>query len=360
MYDKHPEMKFYSSQPFNVGSIPRRLREQFITPNELFFVRTHGNIPHISADSYALTIDGMVKTPLYLSLQDLREKFSSHTVTATLNCAGNRRKELESVAPIAGEILWGSDAVSTAVWRGVSLIDVLEAARLQASAAHIAFTGLDEVQKNGHTFGFGGSIPLEKAQSKDVLLAYEMNGETLPLAHGYPLRVIVPGAIGARSVKWLANITVQDKPSENFYQANAYKLFPGHVRPETANWEEGVMLGDLPLNSMISCPSNHELRAGGAIQVSGFAIPSAGNSIKRVELSADGGITWQDTELTSENHQWAWRFWQAEVNLPRGRHELVVRAHDTSGLQQPENVASIWNFKGYLNNAWHRVTIQVL
>jgi len=360
MHNKHPEMTIYSAFPFNAGSIPRQLRQHFITPNNLFFVRTHGNIPQVNADNYRLTIEGLVHNRLNLSLEALRGEFSSHTVTATLNCAGNRRKELESVAPISGEILWEMGAVSTAVWRGVPLLEVLKAAGLQAGAAHVAFTGLDEIQKNGHTFGFGGSIPLENAQCEDVILAYEMNGEPVPQAHGYPLRMIVPGAIGARSVKWLANITIQAEPSGNFYQANAYKMFPGDVRAENANWAEGVMLNDLPLNSVICCPENGALLSGSTLSVTGFAIPGSGSRINRVELSTNGGQTWQAAHLVGKDEKWAWRFWQLDVDLPPGRHELIVRAFDTGGHQQPKNIASVWNFKGYLNNAWHRVVVHVL
>ena len=171
----------------------------------------------------------MVERTLELSLDELRDNFPFVTVPATLQCAGSREDEMNAVRPIPGELLWGTEPISTTLWGGVRLRDVLQTAGVEAGAAHVAFTGMDEIQKNDRKFGFGASIPVEKALSAEVLLACEINGEPLTAAHGFPLRVVVPGYIRASSVKWLAKIHVQASPSQNYFQTHAYKLFPDSI-----------------------------------------------------------------------------------------------------------------------------------
>jgi sulfite oxidase len=355
--DKHPDLIIHTSEPLNAGPPPERICEAFVTPNQLFFVRNHGTIPAIDPQTYRLSIDGMVREPLNLSLDELRERFPIVEVVATLQCAGNRRKELNAVAPIPGEVPWGFEAISNALWRGVRLRDVLEAAGVGAGAHHAACVGFDYVQRQGRTYNFGGSIPIAKALGPEVLLAFEMNGAPLPAAHGYPLRVVAPGYIGARSVKWLAGITLQTQPSSNYFQAQAYKLFPAHVRAETADWSCGEMLGAQTLSAVITTPCDGQVLAGEPLLVQGFALPHAGHTLRRVELSIDGGTTWRAARLLGDAEQWAWRLWELRVQLGIGWHELTARAFDTSRVAQPEDLRTVWNFKGYMNNAWHRVQL---
>jgi sulfite oxidase len=282
------------------------------------------------------------------------------TLPATLQCAGNRRTELMAVAPIPGELGWGAEAISTAKWGGVALRDILASVSPATSpatgASHVAFTGFDETERLGNRFQFGGSIPLEKAMSGEVLLAYEMNGAPLPPVHGAPLRVVVPGYIGARSVKWLSTITVQDEPSDNYFQAHAYRLFAPQVGPQDVDWESGLMLGELPVNSVICSPGDGGALAPGEVVVQGYAMAGGGRTLARVDLSGDGGRTWRTADLAGEG-RWAWRLWEGRLELPAGEHELVCRAWDSAAQTQPEHPAHVWNFKGYANNAWHRVRI---
>jgi sulfite oxidase len=278
---------------------------------------------------------------------------------ATLQCAGHRRDELAAFRPIPEEIPWGAETIGNAVWRGVALREVLRSAGVEESAQHVAFLGLDALHKGGERIAFGGSIPIEKAMSAEVLLAYEMNGRPLPLDHGFPLRVLVPGYIGARSVKWLASIVLQDAPSTNYYQAHAYKVLPSPLQAENADWTQGQMLGPLPLNSVIFRPRAGELLKAGQMSIQGYASASEGHYIERVELSSDGGATWTHATLREQPQPWTWCFWEVTVPLGPGAPELIVRAWDSAGCTQPEDVRQVWNGKGYVNNAWHRVTVGV-
>ena len=266
-----------------------------------------------------------------------------------------------AVESIPNELGWGVDAISHAVWTGVRLCDVLAEAGVKSDAdspLHAEFGGLDEVERQNKQFRYGGSIPLSKGLSPEVLLAYEMNGEPLAPVHGFPLRAVVPGYIGARSVKWLDRITVQDEPSKNYFQSYAYRLFAPHMRPETVQWKEGVMLGELNVTSVICSHDENERVRSGTVTVQGYAL-AGGRRIARVDVSCDGGATWVQAELTNEAGCWGWTLWNASFQLKPGKHLLIVRAMDTSANTQPRDVAQVWNFKGYMNNAWHRVNIEV-
>ncbi len=352
---KHPALLVRQTSPYNGGPPPDLLGRSVITPTELFFVRNHGAVPEVDSARYRLSVDGLVSTPLSLSLDDLRAHFSEVRLEATLQCAGNRRRELTAIKPIPGELEWDVEAVGNAVWRGVPLREVLRAAGVDERARHVAFVGLDEGRAGGIDRGFGGSIPLDKALSPEVLLAYEMNGKALPPLHGFPLRVLVPGYIGARSVKWLDRITVQADPSGNYYQRRAYRMFPPEISAETVDWDTGIALGEFPVNAAILQPEERERVPAGVLTVRGYAIAS-GREVAGVEVSLDGG-TWKAAGVLPGGSPWTWRLWELRLEIDPGRHNIAVRAWDEAGQRQPEDPTGVWNFKGYVNNAQHRITI---
>jgi hydroxyacylglutathione hydrolase len=350
---KSSALVIWSDEPLNAETPLDLLCRSAITPAQLFFVRNHGSLPEIDLSSYRVTIGGRVREPLSLSVEDLG-RFERVEVTAALTCAGNRRDELAAIAPIPG-VPWGAGAIGNAVWGGVRLRDVLLAAGADGEAAHVSFTGLDQAQEEGELLEFGGSIPLEKALTRDVLLADEMNGEPLPPEHGHPLRVIVPGYIGARSVKWLSTVTVQSEPSTNYFQSRTYRLYPTGVRTETTTSEHGFALGALPVNSAFCRPFDGEVVSGTTVHARGYAITGSARRVERVEISRDGGRTFESAELLDNARPASWQLWEADLEVGSGACELVVRAWDSAGNTQPEDAAKIWNLKGYLNNAWHRV-----
>ncbi len=354
-----PYLVVHSKEPFNAEPPPAQLRASFVTPVNGFYVRSHGAIPVIDSTAHRLHVTGRVARTLHLSMDELRARFAAQTVTATMQCAGNRRADMQRVRPTSGDP-WAPGAVGNAAWTGIPLADVLRAAGAEMDPAlHVAFDCADECQVDGRTIHYGASIPMHKALRPEVLLAFGMNGAALNAEHGAPLRLVVPGYAGVRSPKWLHTITVQDAPSENPIQADDYKLFPPHVTKETADPAKGITINGLPVNSAICDPAPLARLSPGPATLRGYAT-ATDREIVRVDVSLDGGRNWVQAEL--EDHAgspWSWTFWRATLDLPRGEHELAVRAWDDAGQTQPALPDDTWNYKGYLSAAWHRVSVLV-
>ena len=350
-------LKVRREEPFHAGPESPAVVGTFRTPAEQFFVRNHGTVPDVDLATFRLHVGGHVCRSFAFALDDLRRRFPRHTVTATLQCAGNRRRELSAVRPIPGELDWGVKAIGNAEWTGVALQDLLVLATPKRGAKHVGFTGLDVAAIGGVSTPFGASIPLQKALAPEVLLAYEMNGHPLPRAHGGPLRVVIPGYIGARSVKWLARIDVLDAPSTNPFQAQAYRL-------QTPGEDRGVFPGSEALNecsvtSAICDPAEGETVSAGRTTISGYAY-AGGSPVERVEVRVDGKRSFSPARLLDPPAPWVWTRWRCEVELAPGSREIVARAFDADGNGQPEELASVWNPKGYGNTAWHRIRVEVL
>jgi sulfite oxidase len=348
---------FHDPERLNSAGPLTELARAHETPMASFFTRSHAAPPDVDVATWRLRVHGLVQTPLSLSLDDLHQ-FPQRTVTATLLCAGLRRRELLELGPLPGELPWGPEAAATARWTGVSLRDVLQAAGVDGAAAHLEFTGLDAVVRRGETFGFGGSISVEKAADPDVLIALRMNDAPLPIQHGFPARTIVPGWIGARSVKWLHRITAATEPSANYFQTKAYRVLRVADPERPGDVTSGAPLSEIPLNAVILDPfAGQVCAAGTALTMRGWAIGTAGRAITRVEVSADDAASWQPAQLAADRDRWSWTRWSATVTVPPGEHTLVVRADDGGGVPQPVWPRDAWNVKGYLNNAWHRVRV---
>ena len=349
----------HSKEPYNAEPPLDRLRSAFITAQADFYVRSHGNIPQLDADKHRLVVDGLVERPLDMSMAELRSRFPHRTVTAVMQCAGNRRADLLQVAVVSGDP-WAPGAIGNAEWTGVALGDVLQAAGVAGPMSyHVAFASCDEIEMEGEgRFLYGASIPMTKAMSPEVILAFAMNGEDLAPAHGFPIRVVVPGFAGVRSPKWLSRITVQEQPSDNHMQQRDYKMHPAAVTAETVDWTKGITINDMPINAAICEPSPRASLKAGVTRIRGYAVATA-REIVRVDVSCDGGRSWNLAEL-EESSPWSWTFWRASLDLPKGEHELAVRAWDSAGQTQPAAPDDTWNFKGYLSAAWHRVRVSVV
>jgi DMSO/TMAO reductase YedYZ molybdopterin-dependent catalytic subunit len=331
---------------------PAHLLDSFLTPVDLFYVRNHLAQPGVNLAEWRLEVTGEVEEPLALTLDDL-EKFERATVTNTLECAGNGRAFQRPRVP---GIQWTRGAVGNASFSGARLADVLRRARPKASGKHVVMNGLDE--PSGRVPDFIRSIPIEKALHPDTLLATRMNGAPLRIEHGFPCRAVVPGWLGAASVKWLVEIRVTEKEFDGNFMRPAYRMPARPVEPGgEVSPDETQVITSLPVKSIITQPGDGATLKAGATRIAGAAWAGEAD-IVRVDVSTDGGQTWQAASLGREQARYAWRLWEYAWTPPRGgRFTLLSRATDSAGRTQP--MTPQWNPSGYLWNAADRVVIHV-
>ncbi|BBO70356.1 sulfite oxidase [Desulfosarcina alkanivorans] len=341
-------MRIMTDNPLNAETPAARLRS-WITPNAVFFDRNQGQIPDAPADldTWRLTIDGDVNQSLKLDL-DRIQSLPKAIVANTLECSGNSRSLLEKRAP--GNP-WTIGGVGNAVWGGIWLRDLLNKSGLADRAAHVAFEGMDTPLGKSR-IKFVRSIPIEKAMSS-TLLAYEMNGDPLPLKHGYPLRALALGWTGANCVKWLNRITVLERPFKGFFMDQVYRVFQKGQMPAS-----GEVVTAIRLNSIITRPLAGERLKKGDVVVLGAAYAGEGR-VAQVDVSTDHGASWQPAEFIGPDEPYAWRQWQYVWRPDRGGdHTLWSRAVDDQGGQQP--MSATWNFLGYGNNGVDEHAVRVV
>lgn len=322
----------------------------WITRNEIFFVRSHLYTPTIDLRQWTLTIGGAVDRPLSLQLDEIRS-LPRVTMPVTLECAGNGRAYFNP--PVAG-VQWRKGAVGTARWTGVRLADVLARAGVKAAARFVFMDGADVPV--GAVPDFQRTLPIAKAMDRDTLLAFDMNGVPLPMSHGSPLRAIVPGWEGAYSVKWLTGIRLLEQQHDGFFVQTAYRYPARPVSPgATVPADAMEPLTGLTVKSMIVTPRDGSRIAMGRTRIAGFAW--AGESeVTRVDISVDGGQSWQPARLGSDRATYAWRAFEYDWNVGRpGAYEVMARATDMRGRTQ--SGSSPWNPSGYLWNAVDRVSV---
>ncbi|TMP97101.1 MAG: sulfite oxidase [Verrucomicrobia bacterium] len=325
----------HRAHPLNCETSIPALVGGVVMPNAHFYVRNHFQIPNLDATTFRLTVGGLVERPLSLSLRDLHN-LRSQTLIVTLECAGNGRALFHP--PIEGE-KWNLGAVSTAEWTGVPLAEVLDRAGVRTGAREVLFRGADGGTLDGHSgpIRFERSLLLDQARDADLLLAYAMNGEPLPIQHGYPVRLVVPGWYAVASVKWLTEIELIDRPFAGYYQA-----------------DEPVTLQQV--RALITEPAPHQEARCGELAIRGVAWSGAA-PIARVEVSVGDG-SWQEARLVSERKRHGWQWWELLTRVQEpGVITLRARATDLAGRTQPEHAE--WNRLGYGNNAIHQVTIRI-
>ncbi|KAL2038025.1 hypothetical protein N7G274_009245 [Stereocaulon virgatum] len=375
--------------PFNVEApLSALFNEGFLTSPELFYVRNHGAVPEVKDEEipdWEFSVEGLVERPLTLTLRQLVAEYEQITCPVTLVCAGNRRKEQNQVKKSKG-FSWGPAGVSTALFTGVAMSELIKKARPRKKAKYVCMEGADELPKGF----YGTSVKLNWVMdpNKGMMLSYKMNGEMLRPDHGKPLRAAIPGQIGGRSVKWLKKLIVTAAPSDNWYHINDNRVLPTMVSPEKSvtepKWwmDERFAIYDLSTNSAVAYPAHEEqvCLVGGpdVYRAKGYAYGGGGRRSKRVELSLDKGRTWRlaDIDYPEDRYrdaeqmlyggrldmswrescfcwcQWALGFPVTELADAK---DIVVRAMDESMNVQPRDM--YWNVLGMMNNPWYRVTI---
>jgi len=343
------KMRVMTEKPLNAETPIESLRT-WTTDNAVFFKRNQGQIMQrpVKLSSWQLSIEGLVKHNLVLNFEDIR-RMPKIEIANTLECSGNSRSLLEKKA--SGNP-WTIGGVGNAIWGGVWLRDVLDKAKLRKGAQHISFEGLDKPLGSAG-IKFIRSIPLEKAIDS-TLLAYEMNGQPLPLKHGYPLRALALGWTGANCVKWLHKIKVLDQPHEGFFMDKVYRVFQKGEDPKS-----GKVVKDIAIKSIIVEPVNAEILPVGIVPIRGAAYAGE-TGIQAVEVSVDEGRTWQPANLIGPQETYAWRHWEYLWDVRQtGEFTIMSRATDARGRRQPERAH--WNALGYGNNGFreHAIAVQI-
>ncbi|KAF2117113.1 Oxidoreductase, molybdopterin-binding domain-containing protein [Lophiotrema nucula] len=363
--EKSPDMIHVLQFPYN-GEPPRD-RLTAITPNPDFFVRNHGGIPEIEEDEYFFDVDGLVNDPKRITLKDLKDesKFPRMTATVTLQCSGTRRIEQIHEYPGDGDELinapWGEGAIGTAKWTGVSLKKIIKyCGGLKEGGQHVEFFGADTYFKKGQIFNYVVSVPMRKVKINEVILAWEMNGKPLPRIHGFPLRVVVMGYIGARSCKWLYKINLIADPSMAPVQMKEYLYYSPQIGKHNNTYSNGFSIQTMPVSSAIMTPLNHDqIIHDGKIKLTGWAFSGSGWP-ERVEVSGDGGSIWYEVpyDKMSRKYFHAWRVWEYEMPVDaEGWLEFCVRTWDNALNTQPTYVRSAWNWDLHVTSSCHRIKI---
>ncbi|XP_058089670.1 nitrate reductase [NADH] 2-like [Magnolia sinica] len=379
--ERNPSLiRLTGKHPFNCEPpLTRLMHHGFITPSSLHYVRNHGPVPKGTWDEWTVEVCGLVKRPTRFTMAQLVDEFPARELPVTLVCAGNRRKEQNMVKQTIG-FNWGAAGVSTSVWRGVRLRDVLKRCGIHSrskGALNVCFEGAEDLPQGGGT-KYGTSLTKEMAMdpARDIILAYMQNGEILAPDHGYPVRMIIPGFIGGRMVKWLKRIIVTTEESQNYYHFRDNRVLPSHVDDELANaeawwYKPEYIINELNINSVITTPCHEEILPINSTTtqrpytLKGYAYSGGGKKVTRVEVTMDGGETWYVCEIdrpekpNKYGKYWCWCFWSLEVEVLDllGAKEIAVRAWDETLNTQPEKL--IWNLMGMMNNCWFRVKTNV-
>jgi DMSO/TMAO reductase YedYZ molybdopterin-dependent catalytic subunit len=320
-------------EPRNLESPFDRL-DGYLTPTELFYIRSHFPTPALDRAAYRLHIDGAVRQPFVLSYEELR-RLPAETRVATLECAGNSRVFL---VPQVQGAQWELGAAGNAEWTGVPLRTLLRRAGLADDACEIVLEGADrgtpkEEPRPADPMAYAWSVPRAKALQPEVLIAYQMNGRELTPDHGFPVRAIVPGHYGMASVKWLTRIAAVRQPFHGYWQTTDY----GYWESLDGNPVRRA-LGEMQLKSEIARPRVYETLPADRVYTVFGAAWAGESDVTAVSVSADGGRTWAEAQLLDPARRYAWRRWKFDWRTPRtpGRYTLLSRARDASGAGQPD------------------------
>jgi len=360
MFDKDKGMVVLNDKPWNIEAKAHLLDDK-ITPNKFMFIRNNGLIPeNIDADKWTLEFDGeSVAQKKTYTLAELKSKFPQYTYQLTLECGGNGRSEFD---PPAKGNQWTVGAVSCASWTGIRLKDVLEDVGIKDDAIYIGYHAADvHLSRDPGKEPISRGAPLTKALQEETLLAFKMNNEDIPLAHGYPLRLVAGGWPASVSGKWINRISIRNKVHDGTKMTGtAYRVPCNPVAPgDKVKDEDMCIIESMPVKSLITYPkSGAMINKGKKLNIRGHAW--AGElEVVRMEYSIDFGSTWQTCLIEKPANRLAWQHFNASIDFPKeGYYEVWARGTDSRGISQPMLLPG-WNPKGYLNNACHRIAVKV-
>lgn len=387
---RHPSLiRLTGKHPFNVEApLPEMFDYGFISPVNLHIVRNHGAVPKLEWNTHTIKINGNCQKPFEIGMDEL-SKLPYEQFPCLVVCAGNRRKEQNMIKSSIG-FNWGPCAVGNTYWKGVPLRVLLNKAGVYKAGPGARFVCLngpqDELPKSydgqdGGPGSYGTSIDMETALDPtcDVIVAYEQNGERLHPDHGYPVRIIIPGYIGGRMIKFLAEITVTDRESNNFYHFNDNRVLPPTVDAEIATkdkwwFKEEYIINQLNINGAIAYPAHEEVIKPSTKKyvMKGYAYSGGGRKVIRAEVSFDQGMSWKLADINvretprwaagssgDKARHWCWCMWEYELDTAMlfdpSCKEILFRAVDQSQNFMPERPT--WNVMGMLNNPWYRVRV---
>ena len=360
MFKKDTGMEVLNDKPWNIQAKAHLLDDK-ITPNKFMFIRNNGLIPEtIDAGKWTLTIEGeSAKQQKTYTLADLKSKFPQHTYQLTLECGGNGRSEFD---PPAKGNQWAVGAVSCATWTGVRLRDVLEDVGIKDDAVYIGYHAADvHLSRDPGKEPISRGAPMPKALQDETLLAFKMNGKDIPLAHGYPLRLVAGGWPASVSGKWVNRISIRNivhdgpKMTGTAYRVPCNPVAPG----DKVKDEDMCIIESMPVKSLITYPkSGATIKEGKQLNIRGHAW--AGElEVSKMEYSIDFGATWKECPIEKPANRLAWQHFSARIGFPKkGYYEIWARATDARSTSQPMLLPG-WNPKGYLNNACHRIAVKV-
>mgnify|MGYP000645723830 CR=1 FL=1 len=361
LFKKNKEMVVLNDKPWNIEAKAHLLDDK-ITPNSKMFIRNNGRIPeNIDVNNWTLTIDGeAVKNKKTYSLAELKSKFKQYTYQLTLECGGNGRSEFN---PPAKGNQWTVGAVHCAEWTGIRLKDLLEDVGVKNKAVYIGYHSADtHLSGDPSKEPISRGAPMSKALQDETLLAFTMNGKDIPLAHGYPLRLVAGGWPASVSGKWVNIISIRNKIHDGTkMMVTAYRVPKNPVAPgEKVKDEDMKIIESMPVKSLITYPkTGATIKKETPLKIRGHAW--AGElEVSKMEYSIDFGATWNKCLIEKPANRLAWQHFSATVNFPKnGYYEVWARATDSKGISQPMLLPG-WNPKGYLNNACHRIAIKVI
>jgi len=360
LFNKDREMKILNDKPRNIESKPHLLNDA-VTPNKYMFIRNNGHIPEkIDEEQWSVLFDGksVIKETTF-SLKELKENFKHYTYQLTLECGGNGRSEFN---PPAKGNQWSTGAVSCAKWTGVRLRDVLNAVGVKEDAIYIGYHAADtHLSGDALKEPISRGVPMQKAYQEETLLAFAMNDKPIPLAHGFPLRLVAGGWPASASGKWINRISVRNMVHNGAKMGGySYRVPRNPVEPGTLVKEYDMrIIESMPVKSLITYPkSGALLNLGDSLAINGHAWAGE-QEVMTMEYSIDFGTTWSEAKLKKPVNRLAWQQFSAIVKFPRkGYYEVWAKATDATGDSQPMVVPG-WNPKGYLNNACHRIAVKV-